>query len=66
MCNVTAFNDKSIVFKPIVIEGPRDVSGHERLVVDSVITEKECNLLLELAAKVSICYVVIIKIGAEY
>ncbi|KAL5489009.1 hypothetical protein EMCRGX_G018048 [Ephydatia muelleri] len=37
--------------KPNVVEGPRDGSGRERLVVDNMLTEKECSLLLELATK---------------
>lgn len=37
--------------KPIVVEGPLDDKGRERLVVDNMLTEKECSLLLELAAK---------------
>ena len=54
MCCTDVMNVNTIVFKPIVIEGPRDTNERERLVMDRMITEKECSLLLELVTKVGI------------
>lgn len=51
------------MFKPNVVEGPRDGSGRERLVVDDMLTEKECSLLLELATKVTMWY---FRFGASF